>query len=192
MGEKLMEKQLFIPDVVVISELAENDGKYNKRIEKILGKISDYKKDFKTIKMSQEEIDLLFKKGYEIKEKYLVLTVNNGNPVKKCPGTQNYLCCNYYTINLYVNCNLGCHYCFLQFYLKNPVVTIFLNIEEMFKQFEELLKTIKIKRIGTGDISDYLLLDPYTDFALDFIDFFKQFQKLTLNLKLKQIILIIS
>ncbi len=177
-----IEKQMYFPDCVIIADFVKD--KYSKRIDKIISKIQSYT-DINVKTMTQSEIDELFLKGYNIKEKYLILTENTGVPVKKCPGTLKYLCCNYYTINLYVNCNLGCHYCFLQFYLKNPILTIFLNIGDMFEQFEQLNKNTPIKRIGTGELGDSLLLDPFTDFSIDFINFFKKYPDTYFEFKTK-------
>lgn len=180
--------QLFLPDIIYINKNLNQNPILKKRTETILENIYKYK--------DKETISIVYVDEYKLKnlyqfisyknpKKHLVLTTHKGDFVKRCPGTNNYQCCNYYVINLYINCSLQCHYCFLQFYLKNPVLTIFLNLEDLFNEFSEKIKKINIKRIGTGELSDSLLLDPYTNFSKSLYDFFINYPEVDFEFKTK-------
>ncbi|MCX8058711.1 MAG: DNA photolyase [Spirochaetes bacterium] len=184
---------LIIPDTVIINKnLLEN---YEERLNSINNKINNLNQKFninkkiKIVYLKEKEIQEFYKNStYEnTKENILILTKNKGKSIKKCPGTKNYLCCNYFIINLYVNCPLKCKYCFLQFYIKNPINTIYINIEDIFNQYNETIKRIKIKRIGTGELSDSLIFDPITEYSIDFVNFFKSHKETLFEFKTKTI-----
>ena len=50
-------------------------------------------------------------------EKETVLTRHKGEFLKKCPGSDGQVCCNYFVINFASNCPMDCSYCYLQEYL---------------------------------------------------------------------------
>ncbi|NIO07104.1 MAG: hypothetical protein GTO40_03580, partial [Deltaproteobacteria bacterium] len=50
-------------------------------------------------------------------KKRLLLTRHKGEFLKKCPGTEGSVCCNYFVINFASNCPMDCSYCYLQDYL---------------------------------------------------------------------------
>jgi|YNPMSStandDraft_2_1061718.scaffolds.fasta_scaffold00014_29 spore photoproduct lyase len=179
--------KIVTPDKIIINKNLLKDKTKEKRILKIINNIKKFNRSIKIEILNKKEIeDIYIYSNYEnTLEKIFVFTENLGQKVKKCPGTRHYLCCNYYTINLYMNCPLGCKYCFLQFYLKNPINTIFINIENIFEQFENKYSKIKIKRIGTGELSDSLVFDPFTEFSFDFIEFFKKFDETFFEFKTK-------
>ncbi|GAB4181636.1 MAG: deoxyribodipyrimidine photo-lyase [Calditrichia bacterium] len=92
----------------------------------------------------------------------LFISEHKGNFVKSCPGTDKYYrCCQYYVINEMTHCPLNCSYCILQFYLDLPVITYFINIEDMLRELIELSQRFpkRILRIGTGELTDSLALD---------------------------------
>ncbi len=96
----------------------------------------------------------------------LWLTRFRGNFVKPCPGTdRSYLCCNYWVINAQMNCPLDCSYCILQRYLNFPLITIYTNIERILEEIDLLQKSRpgRLLRIGTGELTDSLALDPFTE-----------------------------
>ena len=74
-------------------------------------------------------------------KKILVLANQNGKFLKPCPGTQNYICCNYYFLNLATNCPIGCSYCILQGYLNNPYMTVYTNLDDLFDEMDHFLKS---------------------------------------------------
>jgi len=123
----------------------------------------------------------------EIKEgkTHLVLTVFKGEFFRKCPGTKGKICCNYYVIDQTTNCPFDCSYCFLQSYLNFRAIKFAVNIEDLFKELTDILKDGRFIRIGTGELSDSLALEPITGFASKLIDFFENFPNAMLELKTK-------
>lgn len=121
-------------------------------------------------------------------KKILLLTHFKGDFLKKCPGTKGFICCNYYVLNLMTNCPLDCTYCILQEYLENnPVLKLFVNIEDALEQIEKIYQENRGTpiRIGTGELSDSLALDNIARFAEILIPFFEERKGLLLELKTK-------
>ncbi len=114
------------------------------------------------------------------------LTHHRGKFLRLCPGTRNYLCCNYWIINLVQGCPFSCSYCALQIY-EFPYFNIFANINEMFTELEVFLsRSTKIfYRIGTGEFTDSLAIDDYLDINKELIDFFSSKKNAVLELKTK-------
>ena len=121
-------------------------------------------------------------------KKVLVLSDFKGDFLKQCPGTKGFICCNYYVLNLTTNCPLDCTYCILQEYLENnPVLKIFVNINDALRQVEKIHQknqNVPI-RIGTGELTDSLALDQITGFSERLIPFFEEKKNLFLELKTK-------
>lgn len=95
----------------------------------------------------------------------LWLTRFKGEFLKPCPGTaENYLCCRYWIINAQTHCPLDCSYCVLQGYLNNPVLTLYTNTEGITREIDGLLagNPGRLFRIGTGELTDSLVFDPWT------------------------------
>lgn len=95
----------------------------------------------------------------------LWLTLFKGPLLKPCPATgESYTCCRYWTINAQLNCPLDCTYCILQSFLNFPLITIFVNIEDVLKEIDQLLASQpkRLFRMGTGELTDSLALDPIT------------------------------
>jgi len=121
-------------------------------------------------------------------KKVIYITRNEGDFLKKCPGTKKAVCCNYYILNLVTNCPLDCTYCILQQYLQNnPVIKIFSNIEDLFSEVDSVNEKMGNSpiRIGTGELSDSLALDDLTGFSIDLIKFFKKKENIIFELKTK-------
>ncbi|MDR1323927.1 MAG: radical SAM protein [Candidatus Margulisbacteria bacterium] len=93
----------------------------------------------------------------------LVLAKQRGRFLEKCPGTKEHICCNYYTLNIAVGCPYDCTYCFLQSYSNNPYYTIYVNLDEMLAEIRGQVRG-KI-RLGTGEFTDSLALETYTQFV---------------------------
>lgn len=121
-------------------------------------------------------------------KKTLVLCNFQGDFLKRCPGTKGFICCNYFVLNLSTNCPLDCTYCILQEYLENnPVLKIFVNVEDALRQIEKIYienQNVPI-RIGTGELTDSLALDHITGFSEILIPFFEEKKNLFLELKTK-------
>ncbi len=123
----------------------------------------------------------------EVKEgkTHLVLTVFKGDFFRKCPGTRGKICCNYYVIDQTTNCPYDCSYCFLQSYLNFRAIRFAVNIGDLFEELDNVLKGGRFIRIGTGELSDSLALEPITGFASKLVDFFENYPNAMLELKTK-------
>jgi len=85
-----------------------------------------------------------------------------GQLLKPCPGTREYLCCGYQILNIGTNCPMDCSYCILQAYFNQPSLRVFVNVEQQLEAIgEELHRSERpVSRIGTGEFTDSLALDP--------------------------------
>ncbi len=117
----------------------------------------------------------------------LFLSENKGNILKRCPGTKHFICCDYFVINSVENCPFECSYCFLQGYLTNKTIKINTNIESIFEEIELFLENRKnyLNRLGTGELSDSLVIDNVFGFSELLIDFIKGRERTFLELKTK-------
>ena len=121
-------------------------------------------------------------------KKRLVIATHKGEFLKKCPGSDGQVCCNYFVINFASNCSMDCRYCYLQEYLSsNPALKVFSNTGDLLREAEELLSQHRrfFFRIGTGEITDSLALDPYIGFSRDIVPFFAEQPNALLELKTK-------
>jgi len=110
-----------------------------------------------------------------------------GRFLKSCPGTRHYFCCGYRILHFGMQCTLGCTYCILQAYLNQPNPRLFGNIEDLFRELTEDIESHsdRLHRIGTGEFTDSLLLDPWTDFSRRLVPFFARQTNAILELKTK-------
>jgi spore photoproduct lyase len=121
-------------------------------------------------------------------KKRLLVAINKGAFLKKCPGSDGQVCCNYFVINFASNCTMDCSYCYLQEYLSdNPALKVFSNTEALLREADELLSKHRryFFRIGTGEITDSLALDPYIGFSREIVPFFAEQANTLLELKTK-------
>ncbi|MDR2432122.1 MAG: DNA photolyase [Candidatus Margulisbacteria bacterium] len=95
----------------------------------------------------------------------LVLAKQRGRFLRKCPGTKEHICCNYYTLNIAAGCPYDCTYCFLQSYTNNPYYIIYVNLDDMLAELRASRGRI---RLGTGEFTDSLALEQYTGFAAEY------------------------
>ena len=118
----------------------------------------------------------------------LIVASHKGEFLKKCPGSAGQVCCNYFVINFASNCSMDCRYCYLQEYLsENPALKVFSNTGDLLREADELLSKHRrfFFRIGTGEITDSLALDPYTGFSREIVPFFANQPNALLELKTK-------
>ena len=110
-----------------------------------------------------------------------------GEFLKPCPGTNEYICCGYQILHTGTNCPLDCSYCILQAYFNQPSLRIFVNLEKKLAQVGKTLDSQpeKIFRIGTGEFADSLALDNITDASNIITNFFKGRKNAVLELKTK-------
>jgi len=95
----------------------------------------------------------------------LFLTRNKGAFLKDCPGTRHYTCCGYRILHIGSYCTMDCSYCILQAYFHPPVLQYYVNHEDMVRELEHCLSEPGIKRIGTGEFTDSLIWEPWTDLS---------------------------
>jgi len=122
-------------------------------------------------------------------KKYLLLTRQKGDFVKPCPCTPHYIGCNYFIINLNHNCPLGCSYCVLQHYLTNALVTVHVNLKDLWRELDIFLEKNRGKtiRIGTGELGDSLAIDHLTENSIDLISYFRGKRDAIFELKTKTV-----
>lgn len=121
-------------------------------------------------------------------KKRLFLKRYKGDFLKKCPGTEGRVCCNYFVINFASNCPMECSYCYLQEYLAhNPALGVFSNVADLVEEVHRLLSRHRrfFFRIGTGEITDSLALDPYIGFSAEVVPYFAEQPNVLLELKTK-------
>ena len=98
-------------------------------------------------------------------KKKLWLTNFKGAFLKPCPATgSDYLCCQYRVLNAQTHCPLDCTYCILQNYLNVPVITVYVNVENISREIDALIASQprRLFRMGTGELTDSLALDRLT------------------------------
>ncbi|MFC2169481.1 radical SAM protein [Acidobacteriota bacterium] len=122
-------------------------------------------------------------------KKYLLITKQKGEFVKPCPCTPQYIGCNYSIINLDINCPLECSYCILQLYLNNPLITVYANIQDLWKQLDAFLFSNRDRsiRIGTGELGDSLAFDHITENSRALISYFRDKDNVLFEMKTKTI-----
>jgi spore photoproduct lyase len=118
----------------------------------------------------------------------LYLGRHKGEFFKKCPGSDGQVCCNYFVINFASNCPMDCSYCYLQEYLaNNPELKVFSNVDDLIREADEVLSKHRgmFFRVGTGEITDSLALEPYTGMVGELIPYFTEQPNVILELKTK-------
>lgn len=121
-------------------------------------------------------------------KKILVITKKQGEKLKPFPKIKHALNLGDYVFNPVSNCHLECTYCILQSYLaNNPALTLFANTEDFLSEIRERTSAQPAKtwRIGTGELSDSLALDPLTGLSEELIPFFAELPNAFLELKTK-------
>ena len=125
-------------------------------------------------------------------KKHLYLTAQKGRFVRDCPGAssrnaEGRLCCGYVIVDTVSNCNYDCTYCYLQSYVNTPYLTVYANVERLFEEIAAFLRARphQLVRMGSGEFSDSLSLDPLTGFSGLLVPFIRQFPNVLFELKTK-------
>jgi len=121
-------------------------------------------------------------------KKKLYLARHKGEFFKKCPGSEGQVCCNYFVINFASNCPMDCSYCYLQEYLAdNSQLKVFSNVDDLIDEADRVLKTHRaiFFRVGTGEITDSLAMEPLTGMVGELIPYFAEQPNVLLELKTK-------
>lgn len=110
-----------------------------------------------------------------------------GRFLRPCPGTRNYLCCGYQILHFGTQCSLDCSYCILQAYLQEPNLRLFGNTGDLLREVDEVLRRNPetLYRVGTGEFTDSLLLDLWTEFSRLVVPYFAGRPNAVLELKTK-------
>ena len=122
-------------------------------------------------------------------KKRLLFTRRRSAFLEHCPaGTSGLVCCNYLVVSLISNCPMDCSYCFLQEYLaSNPTLKVYTNVEDLLLQVATAIDRHPTQqfRVGTGELSDSLALDPVLGFSADLVPFFAVRKNALLEFKTK-------
>lgn len=127
------------------------------------------------------------KKSILESKKILFLTRFKGELIKPCPGTKEYICCGYRILHIGTNCPIDCSYCILQAYFNQPYTRLFVNTDELFRQLRAFVDNHpgEIIRLGTGEFTDSLALDPLTGFSRRLFQELPAYPQVVVELKTK-------
>jgi spore photoproduct lyase len=117
----------------------------------------------------------------------LLLALQKGPFWRPCPGTKDYLCCGYQTLQVTLNCPFDCTYCILQGYVNLPATVIFVNTDDLLAELAArwAQHPEKIWRLGTGEFGDSLALDDLMGLNERLIPFFGRQRQAVLEIKTK-------
>jgi spore photoproduct lyase len=111
---------------------------------------------------------------------------HSGQFFKRCPGAGPGLtCCNYFVLNLGLQCDMNCSYCYLQSFINTPTMEIYSNIDDALIELSQLWSKDQPLRLGTGEVIDSLSMDPLTLYSRKLITYFKDKPKWLLEFKSK-------
>jgi len=117
----------------------------------------------------------------------LYLKHYKGRFLRHCPGTRHYHCCGYRILHIGENCPLSCSYCILQAYFQDRVLKVWANQTDLFTELEQAFQERPQQRwrIGTGEFTDSLTLEPLTAYSRDLVSFLNTYPQACLELKSK-------
>jgi spore photoproduct lyase len=174
----------FQPEEVIVERGSEASAIY-KNLRNALPRTPFHIVDIGSLENARKDLSGL---SFSAAKKRLFLTRHKGEFLRKCPGSGGQVCCNYFVINFASNCPMDCSYCYLQEYLtNNPELKVFSNVDDLLAEADALLSKHRrfFFRIGTGEITDSLALEPYIGFAREVIPFFAEQSNVLLELKTK-------
>lgn len=119
----------------------------------------------------------------------LLLTVNRGEFIRKCPGTAYYTCCGYMILHIGTYCYMDCAYCILQTYFHPPLLKLFINQDSLHRELEHFLAYGRDRRIGTGEFTDSLIWERWLDISTPLILKFAAQSRAVLELKTKTVLI---
>jgi spore photoproduct lyase len=117
----------------------------------------------------------------------LFLTRNKGAFIKPCPGTSVYSCCGYQILHIGTYCTMECTYCILQSYFHPPLLQYFVNHDDLLEELDQLFMKKSITRIGTGEFTDSIIWEAWTDISRLLVPKFAKQSRAVLELKTKTI-----
>ena len=117
----------------------------------------------------------------------LYLTRNKGGFLKACPGTREYTCCDYQILHVASFCTMDCAYCILQSYFHPPLLQFFVNREDLDVELTGLFQKKDVSRVGTGEFTDSLIWERWTDLTDYLVTRFGLQDRAVLELKTKTV-----
>jgi len=110
-----------------------------------------------------------------------------GRFLRFCPGTRHYRCCGYRIGHIGENCPVGCSYCILQAYFQDRVLKVWANWHGLLDELDAELHASPGRRIrmGTGEFTDSLVLEPLTGVSSELVAFLARRPRVCLELKSK-------
>jgi spore photoproduct lyase len=118
-------------------------------------------------------------------KKVLWLSRNKGTFLRQCPGTKEYTCCGYQILHIGSYCTMDCSYCILQSYFHPPILQYFVNHNDLSQELDRILRKPQIRRIGTGEFTDSLIWEKWSDLTSRLIRRFADQTYAVLELKTK-------
>jgi spore photoproduct lyase len=171
-------KQIYIDSSLNKSE--------NLLIQNILKNTQNKNIKIELIDHPKEIFDFYLKNGNLFEKDTLLVYRHQGKFISSCPGSDGMVCCQYFVINFGIGCLYDCHYCYLQNFMNQPLMTVFGNIEDLFIEIEKKIKGKNFHfRIGTGEYTDSLALDPILEISPILVEYFARLENATLELKTK-------
>jgi len=123
---------------------------------------------------------------YNLRRDHVFLTKTTSTFIKMCPCTKGCRRCGYWILNVGFGCPMDCSYCYLQTYSNAPGIILSANVEDYYEHIENFDRKLTQKiRIGTGEFTDSLAFDEYTEYSTVLIPFFRNMKNLVLELKTK-------
>lgn len=118
---------------------------------------------------------------------FLYLKHYKGRFLRFCPGTKHYRCCGYRIIHIGENCPLACSYCILKAYFQDRVLKVWANQDDLWRELDEKFQGSPKRqfRVGTGEFTDSLALEPITGYSRDLLAFLGNYPNCCLELKSK-------
>jgi spore photoproduct lyase len=125
--------------------------------------------------------------GAEPGETLLYLKHYKGAFLRFCPGTRFYHCCGYRIVHIGENCPMSCSYCILQAYFQDKVLKVWANQDDLFTELDKAFgaDTSLRYRVGTGEFTDSLALEPITAYGRDLAAFTARYANVVMEFKSK-------
>lgn len=173
------------PQKVLIEEAVRDHGRVAEILSRLSGVPTEEVRNPKTL------VDRFQKTSDPIGEgkRSLLLARDRGRAFKPFPTPEGTLSSDFYSLHLVEGCDLECSYCILQAYLTNPLLTVYVNTEEVLGRLDSFLKGREDRffRIGTGQLADSLSLDHLTAHSELLVPFFARQKNARLELKTKSV-----
>ncbi|MDD3793816.1 MAG: radical SAM protein [Candidatus Gracilibacteria bacterium] len=165
--------------IIYIEKQAINYPQTQKIIEKFKNSSIIYIDNYKNI----------FDKDYTNldSKKALIIAKLNSNSVSEAPAGYGHTKSAYF-LKTSLNCVFDCDYCYLKGAFKNENMVIFVNYEDIKNELIEKIKTLP-KDVEnwfySGDYSDIIGMDSFSNFSSEFIQFFEQFYNIKMEIRTK-------